>query len=376
MTRTAELHQQAMALADRALIESMKSNNSSAPDLYNQAFALERDAAIEARTSGAGEPTISVLHRSAATLALDAGQVREAERLVAAALALDPPDALADELRDLLEQVHFRRHLSLRGLELNPGEFQFTLIGPAVGFGMVASDEFVSRVQTVKTLLYRTAERKLEQPFRDRGRKQSIQKKIDLYVSVPRAASFAVTFRIGSNTQGRLFPGGGFGEQLVDEVLTCVEMLNRGDDESIRRRIGEPSYYRNFIGLVAKIAPDGENITGIGFTTLDVGGTPREVALRRSKESLPTPEPREVATTRPAAEDKPLVITGRLDFASNLDQSHEIRIATDEGTVYRVQVPAGLMSDIVKPLWSELVTVRGTRGADDVVLLAAIDPAE
>ena len=117
---------------------------------------------------------------------------------------------------------------------------------------------------------------------------------------------------------GVLFPGGGFGEQLVDEVLTCVEMLNRGDDESIRRRIGEPSYYRNFIGLVAKIAPDGKDITGIGFTTLDVGGTPREVALRRSKESLPTPEPLEVATTRPAAEDKPLVITGRLGFASNL----------------------------------------------------------
>ena len=44
--------------------------------------------------------------------------------------------------------------------------------------------------------------------------------------------------------------------------------------------------------------------------------------------------------------------------------------------VYRVQVPAGLMSDIVKPLWNELVTVRGKRRADDVVLLAAIDLAE
>ena len=242
---------------------------------------------------------------------------------------------------------------------------------------MVASDEFVTRVQTVETLLYRTAERKLEQPFRDRGRrKQSIQKEIDLYVSVPRAASFAVTFRIGSNTQGHLFPGDGFGEQLVDEVLTCVEMLNRGDDESIRRRIMEPSYYRNFIGLVGKIAPDGKDITGIGFTTLGVGGTPREVALRRPKKSLPTPEPPEVATPRPTAEDTPLVITGRLGFANNIDQSNEIRIETDKGAVYCVQVPAGLMSDIVKPLWNELVTVRGTRRADDVVLLAAIDPAE
>ena len=75
--------------------------------------------------------------------------------------------------------------------------------------------------------------------------------------------------------------------------------------------------------------------------------------MRRSKESLPTPEPLEVATTRPAAEDKPLVITGRLGFANNMDQSNEIRIATDEGAVYRVQVPAGLMSDIVKPVWSK-----------------------
>ena len=59
-----------------------------------------------------------------------------------------------------------------------------------------------------------------------------------------------------------------------------------------------------------------------------------------------------------------------------MDQSKEIRIKTDAGAVYRVEVPAGLMSDIVKPLWDELVTVRGTRRADDVVLLAAIDPAE
>ena len=59
-----------------------------------------------------------------------------------------------------------------------------------------------------------------------------------------------------------------------------------------------------------------------------------------------------------------------------MDQANEIRIETGEGAVYRVQVPAGLMSDIVKPLWNELVTVRGKRRADDVVLLAAIDLAE
>ena len=193
MTRTAELHRRAMELADRALVESLHGNGDRALQLYREAFQLEREASSEALRSNVGEPTISVLHRSAATLALDAREPREAERLIATALSHEPPEPIADELRDLLEQVHFRRHLSLRGVELNPSEFQFALIGAAVGFGMVASDEFVERVQTVETLVYRTAERKLQKPFREGAAKKSLQNEIDLYVSVPRAASFAVT---------------------------------------------------------------------------------------------------------------------------------------------------------------------------------------
>ena len=277
MTRTAELHRRAMELADRALVESLHGNDERALQLYRDAFHLERDASSEALLSNLGEPTISVLHRSAATLALDAQEPREAERLIATALCHEPPDAIADELRDLLEQVHFRRHLSLRGVELNPSEFQFALIGAAVGFGMVSSDEFVGRVQTVETLVYRTAERKLKRPFREAGRRQqSLQNEIDLYLSVPRAASFAVTFRIGSSVQLSLLPEtAALGEQLVDEILTCFEMLDRCDDHAVRERIPEPAYFRNFVNLAAKIAPDGKDITGVGFTAMGPSGAVR-----------------------------------------------------------------------------------------------------
>jgi hypothetical protein len=34
------------------------------------------------------------------------------------------------------------------------------------------------------------------------------------------------------------------------------------------------------------------------------------------------------------------------------------------------------MTDIVRPLWAELVTVRGVRGPDDVIEMKSIDPAE
>ena len=48
------------------------------------------------------EPTRSVLHRSAASLAVECLQLREAERLIGRALAGNPPPDIADELRDLL----------------------------------------------------------------------------------------------------------------------------------------------------------------------------------------------------------------------------------------------------------------------------------
>jgi hypothetical protein len=51
------------------------------------------------------EPTRSVLHRSAAALAVECGEAREAERLIAVALAGNPPEEIAEELRDLWQEL-------------------------------------------------------------------------------------------------------------------------------------------------------------------------------------------------------------------------------------------------------------------------------
>ena len=60
----------------------------------------------------------AVLHRSAGTLALDCRDFRRAEKIVATALAQEPHPAIAEELRDLWEQIHFQRHLDLKGITL------------------------------------------------------------------------------------------------------------------------------------------------------------------------------------------------------------------------------------------------------------------
>lgn len=104
-----ELHAQAMELADFGFLARRDGDVEKASTYFRQAFEYEQAAAnLVAYT--AIEPTRSVLHRSAATLAMDCGEFRAAERLIATALTGDPPEEIAHELRELLFRVI--QHLS------------------------------------------------------------------------------------------------------------------------------------------------------------------------------------------------------------------------------------------------------------------------
>ncbi len=102
-----DLHHQAMRLVDEAERLRRGGNPQAAREHLRQAFEQERQAAAVAAADLTLEPTRSVLHHSAASLALECGALREAERLIAAALSGNPPEEIAEELRDLLEQVYF-----------------------------------------------------------------------------------------------------------------------------------------------------------------------------------------------------------------------------------------------------------------------------
>ena len=104
MNNLNELHDKAMEFASFALRERRHGNEDTACPLFKQALELEL-AAIDALEEYI-EPTYSVLHRSAATLALDCNELRKAEQLAAKALAKEPPAFIADQLREVLEQVY------------------------------------------------------------------------------------------------------------------------------------------------------------------------------------------------------------------------------------------------------------------------------
>jgi hypothetical protein len=104
-----KLHEEAMDLAEMAFVARLGGDLEQADRLSRRAYEDEAKAARLMSDIGSPEPTRSVLYRSAASLALDCNEYREAERLIAAGLVGDPPEEIAEELRELFEKVNFQR---------------------------------------------------------------------------------------------------------------------------------------------------------------------------------------------------------------------------------------------------------------------------
>lgn len=367
MSDVNELHNRAMDLAEFAQVARVRGNVHREADLLKQALELERDA-IRALKDPV-EPTFSVLHRSAGTLALRCGKYRLAEQLAANALAQEPPHEIAEELRDLVEQVYFQRHLDLRGVELGHGEFQLSLSGQGVGYGLVPSHELVSRIDDATKLIGRIVERQRRYSFSERGVRESTREAFPVLVSVPRAASFAVTLKVGRPTGQLHFPTEL--QVIVDEFMDLMELVDRADIRALKDRIPEPPYLRNFLGLAKKIAPDGDRVRQVGFTA-GRDDDPRRVSVTKLAEEIPTPRIVEmVDETKDDQPGRPVEYRGTLRFAdATAEDTNVIKLVNVEGRSrsVSVRVPIGMMNDIVRPLWDSKVLVKALRMRGSTVL--------
>ena len=355
MSKIKDLHAQAVEHAERALMARMRGETEIAIGVFGKALKCEIAAIDEMHEPS--EPTYSILHRSAGTLALDCNDLRTAERMAARALANDPPPDVAQELRDLLEQVYFRSHLKLRGIVLGDDELQLSLAGPEVGYGFVNSNEFLTRVGDSSRLLHRIVERKRNKPFRERGRLvKDIKENYELFISTPRAASFAVTLKLGSPMGQQSFPEFRGVPEIVDEFIDLLELANKAKVSEIRERIPEQAYFRNFLGLARRIAPDGQRIRQVGFTVIR-GSSQRSVGITRRAEEFGRP-PREES---PAMESQTVTVRGVLRYADATGKgSDQIKVIDEKQEQHLVRVPEGMMNDIVRPMWDSIVEITGT----------------
>ncbi len=161
----------------------------------------------------------------------------------------------------------------------------------------------------------------------------------------------------------------------MKELLDNLELLNNGDIQALEKQIADEPYRRNFIALAEKLSPDGSDIRTVGFTSV-TGSETRKVALSIPRKMLRERIHR--GTRKPVAKskDKQIQIQGTL-LEADATQELEglIRIVDSKGTEFKIHVPRGMMSDIVKPMFEEEVVVsamdKGSR-----IDLVTIDLAE
>ena len=107
MTNSQKLHSRAMDFYENYLLEKSPKNDQSFYKAYflNLAFEFEKKAVSAAFAENASVLDLSVLHRSAATIALQAGEFTAALELAENGMALNPPAEILAELKEVRENI-------------------------------------------------------------------------------------------------------------------------------------------------------------------------------------------------------------------------------------------------------------------------------
>lgn len=169
-----QLHDNAMAAAEKAFFAKRAGDIDLAKTLIYEAYKNEKSAAESLSTQIDKEPSRSVLFRSAATLAYECGEYREAEKLISNGLFGNPPDEIANELRDLLEQVNFTRHLQNQNITLLEDEIQMSFVGNDIGKGFAPFNIFLSRMKDFERIIQRFRDRISKVPFKEQPKSISL----------------------------------------------------------------------------------------------------------------------------------------------------------------------------------------------------------
>ena len=100
-----ELYIKASLISQEAFMCIVHGKEQEAIPLYEQAFELEREAALSLLDREDAEPTRSILFRSAAVLAKNCHRYRDSEKMIALGLSGNPPEYVAAQLREIYDDI-------------------------------------------------------------------------------------------------------------------------------------------------------------------------------------------------------------------------------------------------------------------------------
>lgn len=362
MKSVKELHNQAMEFNEKAIFSLKRQDKSASDDFLLKAFELEKEAFELYNKQVGKDPTRSILLKSAINLAVHARLFEEAEKLIGLGLALDVPKDFKAHLRQILRDISFHEYLAEREFQLAPNELKISLSGSGVGNGIIEYHEVFHRIENFQRLVYRTAHRIGNVPFKERLR--TSKKKPDLSCSLiaqPVPGSFNVTLRFGTELSKKnpLFPDEDTSSLIIDDILQNIERIINDRMEELESTIPDQAYRRNFVALTSKIAPDGDTVKTMNLVS-SRNGSKRHIEFKKPKAQfkLLTGPPK---SQLPEANNQEELITliGTLSFADA--DKDTIKLTEGSGKKHKITVPEGLLSDIVKPHFQDEVEVQAIK---------------
>jgi hypothetical protein len=344
VSNSTQLHQDAMARVEDALVARRRGAHERARELFQAALALELESAEQVTS----QPSRSILFRSAAWLALEAEDPSEAERLAACGLAdRGVPNRVKDELRAVAEEARLRLH---RPLPPPTAASSLTLHveGPEVGYGTAAPADIEPRKDALQHLVVRTAERHAGQAFRRRGiPPASLTRQLQQRVSYA-AGSMVVQLTLGGDSPTLWDENAA----IVEDVRSCLARFGEGGSDALREPIPDETYRENFAQLATRLAPDGRRVTSVDVAIATASGPLPVVRLRkRSANETPAKAPR----SGPALE----TFQGQLRAADETTNKNTIKLLLGDAPYETVSIDVGdaVMEDIVRPLYGHVVRV-------------------
>lgn len=352
MASVRELHNEAIHLANMATRSLQFDPEAQVATLFRQAFELESQAASLVPNEPSSEPTRSILYQSAASLALQCGEFKIARQLVAQGLTGSPPPKIEHQLIRLFDQIKLEQNLQTNGMSLDKVDLDMAIQGNSVGAGFILSTELTRRIDNIKRLIELNVQRLMQRPVR-RGPIPILFNPFQIGVSVPRSSSFAITLKliVRNEQQLSLFASP---PQVIDEILTSMEMINESRTEDLKNLLKINGYYPKVLALIKDIAPDGEKVNAIAFTTQN-----RAVRLTRQRHSI-TLEPVVSNQDQTAQERHSIEVRGILNFADDTKSNlSKVGLTDESGKLYFINVTGGI-DELVRSNWKQAVSVSGT----------------
>lgn len=351
------LHREAMRLADESFVARIE--NDRKRYLHFTRLALEKEtAAAGLMIDEDVEPTRSVLHRSAATLAFRCELYEEAKRLIYRALAGNAPADIEEELNDLLGNVK----LALAGWRLRKHELQMSLEGNEVGYGFVSVNELSARATTIHDMVQiavKSGIRRMENYTEDMLDNLN---EVAPYIVGFSPGSFNLSLRFGTPLQSEL-PGFEEFDDIIEPFLENLRLFDLGKYEALEENIVDPVDYRDFVNSAKELAPDGERISTVKFQAR-VRDQLQIVSFNRLQGELsevPMPQlPDTVGEHQTTATKKDETQKGVLRVADALGKT-ECVLVTDDDKKWTIEGPEETLDEIVRAYFKRRVEVKGKR---------------